>query len=108
MRISSKRATDAKNQIRKLNKAREQIGIYLQSCVRTLERESGRIATGFLKNLLFQTKISRFRVTTSMELSFRGAHWIELVEFYLENEWESWKAFMGESPQFFTKFDVFL
>ena len=35
-----------------------------------------------------------------MELDFYGVHWTELVEFDLENEWESWKAFMGESPQF--------
>ena len=40
MRISSKRATNVKTQIGTLNKAREQIEVYLESCVRTLENES--------------------------------------------------------------------
>ena len=41
LRISSKCATDTKSQIRTLNKAREQIEIYLECCVRPLETKSG-------------------------------------------------------------------
>ena len=55
------------------------------------------------KKLLFQTRITRLRATTSKKLSCECVHWIELVEFYLENEWESWKAFVGESWQVFWK-----
>ena len=99
MGIFSKRATDAKNQIRALNKATEHIEIDLESCVRTLERKSRRIMTGFLKNLLFQTRISRFRSTKSVELSSKGVHWIELVEFYLEICYLGWKVKWSESFQ---------
>ena len=100
VRIFSKGATDWKIQIKTLNKARNQIEIYRESCVTRLEREAGRITTDFLKNLLFQPTISRFRVTRNIELSCEDVHWIELVEFSLENEWESWKTFLGESRRF--------
>ena len=100
VRIFSKGATDWKIQIKTLNKARNQIEIYQESCVTRLEREAGRITTDFLKNLLFQPTISRFRVTRNIELSCEDVHWIELVEFSLENEWESWKTFLGESRRF--------
>ena len=52
MQIFSKRATDAKSQTRILNETREQIEIYLESCVRMLEGESEGISTGFLEQLL--------------------------------------------------------
>ena len=107
MRIFWKGATDAKSQIRTLSKAREHIEIYLECCVRTLERKSGRIMTSFLKNLLFQIKISRFLTTRSTEFGGKGVHWVELVEFYLESERESWKAAMGELRQFYKIWCIF-
>ena len=99
MRSFWKRGSDAKSQIRTLNKAREQVQTYLESYVKTLERESEQMASGSLKNHLFQTRISPFRATSSIELSCKRVHWIELVEFDLESERESWKAFLGESRQ---------
>ena len=107
MHISSKCATDTKSQIRTLNKAREQIEIYLECCVRPLETKSGWIATGFLKNVLFQIKILRFLATRNMEFRCIGVHCIELVDFYLKMNGKVGKHFWANRDSFYKIWCIF-
>ena len=107
MHISLKCATDTKSQIRTLNKAREQIEIYLECCVRRLETKSGWIATCFLKNVLFQIKILRFLATRNMELRCIDVHCIELVESYLKMNGKVGKHFRANRNGFYKIWCIF-
>ena len=85
----------------------ELVEFYLESGMRKLESISGRIATGFLENLLFYSGIWHFVATGSIELSWDGVHWIEVVRFYWVNEWVL-ESICGRIAPGFKKFDVFL
>ena len=52
-----------------LNETKEHIEIYLESCVRTLESESGRIVPGFCGKLAYPDK--------DFEISVRQTHQME-------------------------------
>ena len=64
MRISSKCVTDTKSQMRTLNETTEQIEIYQESCVRTLESIFGRITIVFTKFDVFFWNLGMFGVKT--------------------------------------------
>ena len=57
-----------------LNERKEHIKIYLESCVKTLESESGRIVSGFFRKLAYPDKDFEISVRQTHQMEFKGVH----------------------------------
>ena len=75
--------------------------VLLGNWMRELESICGRIAQGFTKFDVFLKgfchRFCGFLGVGDVWCKNRVAELMELVEFYWESEWESWKAFLGKS-----------
>ena len=69
--------------------------LYLESCFTLLERTPERIATGFSKTHQILGLCGWPVVEGSIEMSQRGVHSIELVEFYLESYFSTLESARG-------------